>query len=62
VFALARINYVSVYKHLISEPVTTRYARELAYIISRLSSMEVDGEIALRVLRYGPLRDRMWFI
>lgn len=62
VFALARINYVSVYKHLISEPVTTRYARELAYIISRLSSMEVDGEIALRVLRHEPLRDRMWFI
>jgi hypothetical protein len=62
VFALARINYVSVYKHLISEPVTTRYARELAYIISRLSSMEVDGETDLKVLRDEPLRHRMWFI
>lgn len=62
VFALARINYVSVYQHLISEPVTTRYARELAYIISRLGSKEVDGEIALRVVRDGPLKDRMWFI
>jgi len=57
VFALARINYVSVYQHLISEPVTTRYARELAYIISRLGYKEVDSELALRVLR-----DRMWFI
>jgi hypothetical protein len=57
VFALARINYVSVYRHLISEPVTTRYARELAYIISRLGYKEVNSEIALRVLR-----DRMWFI
>jgi hypothetical protein len=62
VFALARINYVSVYRHLISEPVTTRYARELAYIISRLGSKEVDGEIALRVLRDKVLRDKMWFI
>jgi len=57
VFALARINYVSVYRYLISEPVTTRYARELAYIISRLGYKEVNSEIALRVLR-----DRMWFI
>jgi len=57
VFALARINYVSVYQHLISEPVTTRYARELAYIISRLGSKEVNSEIDLRVPR-----DRMWFI
>jgi hypothetical protein len=62
VFALARINYVSVYRHLISEPVTTRYARELAYIISRLGYKEVDGEIALRVLRNKVLRDKMWFI
>jgi len=57
VFALARINYVSVYRHLISEPVTTRYARELAYIISRLGYKEVNSELALRVLK-----DKMWFI
>ena len=62
VFALARINYVSVYQHLISEPVTTRYARELAYIISRLGSKEVDGEIALRVLNDKDLKNKMWFI
>jgi hypothetical protein len=62
VFALARINYVSVYKYLNSEPVTTRYARELAYIISRLGSKEIDGEMALRALKDGLLRDKMWFI
>ena len=62
VFALARINYVSVYQHLISEPVTTRYARELAYIISRLGSKEVNIELALRFLRNKVFRDKMWFI
>jgi len=62
VFALARINYVSVYQHLISEPVTTRYARELAYIISRLGYKEANNEIALRFLRNEVFRDKMWFI
>ncbi|BFH73283.1 hypothetical protein SJAV_12270 [Sulfurisphaera javensis] len=36
VFAMARLNYVSVQNPMLKEPITTRYSREIAYLTSRV--------------------------
>jgi len=55
VFSLSRLNYVSVQNPVSSEPITTRYSREIAWLTLRLLERKANPEIET-------LRTRMWFI
>jgi hypothetical protein len=55
VFSLCRLNYVSVQNPVSSEPITTRYSREIAWLTLRLQGTRAISEIET-------FRNRMWFI
>jgi hypothetical protein len=56
VFGLSRLSYNSVQNPLMSEPLTTRYSREIAWISLRLSELGVNLDAKSRIKKV------MWFI
>ena len=55
VFSLCRLNYASVQNPVSSEPITTRYSREIAWIALRLLGAKAMSKMEV-------FRTRMWFI
>ncbi len=55
VFGLCRLNYASVQNPVSTEPITTRYSREIAWLTLRLQTAKSISEIET-------FRTRMWFI
>ncbi len=55
VFGLCRLNYTSVQNPVSTEPITTRYSREIAWLTLRVQAAKSISEIET-------FRTRMWFI